>query len=202
MANLAASGAYATDVTASQRIFYGQTPSRSYELLLVISTQLIGFSLCGVLRQFLVYPSSMIWPGALVNCALFNTLHRSYGKPDHRHISRHKFFAIVLACSSLWYLLPGFLWTGLSVFNWACWIAPTNVVVNNLFGTSSGLGMGIFTFDWSMVSYFSNPLVSPVRSTPWILYSISLILVSVVVRGKYGRGLRHLFLDFGTHPLL
>ncbi|KAF8139975.1 OPT oligopeptide transporter [Boletus edulis] len=161
MANVAASGAYATDVIATQRFFYHQTLSRTYEILLVLSSQLICFALGGFLRRFLVYPSSMIWPGALVNSALFNTLHRAYGKPDHRHISREKFFVIALACSALWYLVPGYLWTGLSVFNWVCWIAPNNVAVNTLFGTSTGLGMGILTFDWSQVSYFSNPLVSP-----------------------------------------
>ncbi|KAF8559373.1 OPT oligopeptide transporter [Imleria badia] len=161
MANVVVAGAYATDIVATQRVFYNQTLSRTYEILLVLSTQMIGFSMAGLLRRFLVYPSSMIWPGALVNSALFNTLHRTFGKPDPRHISREKFFTIIVACSFAWYFVPGFLWTGLSVFNWACWIAPNNVVVNNLFGTSTGLGMGLLTFDWSMVAYFSNPLVSP-----------------------------------------
>lgn len=178
MANVVVSGAYATDILVAQRFFYHQSISRSYELMLVLSTQLIGFSLGGLLRRFLVYPSSMIWPGALVNCALFNTLHRSYGKSDGRHLSREKFFFIVLGCATVWYFVPGYLWTGLSVFNWVCWIAPDNVVVNSLFGTSTGLGMGIFTFDWGMVSYFSNPLVSPVRSSPSVLWFICLIFLS------------------------
>lgn len=202
MANVVVAGAYATDIVATQRVFYNQTLSRTYEIFLVLSTQMIGFSIAGLLRRFLVYPSSMIWPGALVNSALFNTLHRTYGKTDHRHISREKFFAIIVACSSAWYFVPGFLWTGLSVFNWACWIAPNNVVVNNLFGTSTGLGMGVFTFDWSMVAYFSNPLVSPVRSFPWRLYSIRLTFFLVVGRGKHCRRLRCVFLDPGTHSLL
>ncbi|KAG1715802.1 hypothetical protein ID866_1378 [Astraeus odoratus] len=161
MANLVVSGAYATDVVATQRTFYNQNLGNTYQFFLVLATQLIGFSMGGLLRRFLVYPSSMIWPGALVNSALFNTLHRAYGKPERRHISREKFFAIVAACSFFWYFLPGYLWTGLSVFNWVCWIAPNNVVVNSLFGTSTGLGMGLLTFDWSMISYVSSPLVTP-----------------------------------------
>ena len=104
----------------------------------------------------------MIWPGALVDSALFNTLHRTYGTPERRHISRQNFFVIVVVGSFLWYFVPGYLWTGLSVFNWVCWIAPANVAVNSLFGTSTGLGMGLLTFDWSMISYISNPLVTPV----------------------------------------
>ncbi|KIK98331.1 hypothetical protein PAXRUDRAFT_31250 [Paxillus rubicundulus Ve08.2h10] len=161
MANVVVNGAYATDIVATQRAFYNQTLSNTYQICLALSTQLIGFSLGGLLRRFLVYPSSMIWPGALVNSALFNTLHRAYGKPERRHISRQKFFAVAVACSFVWYFIPGFLWTGLSVFNWVCWIAPNNVVVNTLFGTSTGLGMGIFTFDWAMISYIGSPLVTP-----------------------------------------
>jgi hypothetical protein len=105
----------------------------------------------------------MIWPGALVNSALFNTLHRNYGKSDHGHMTRERFFLIATGCSFLWYWVPGYLFTALSVFNWVCWIAPNNVAVNVLFGTNTGLGMGILTFDWAMVSYIGSPLVTPVR---------------------------------------
>lgn len=34
-------------------------------------------------------------------------------------------------------------------------------VINQLFGVSSGLGMGVFTFDWSQVAYIVSPLVVP-----------------------------------------
>ncbi|KAH7927408.1 OPT superfamily oligopeptide transporter [Leucogyrophana mollusca] len=161
MANVVVSGAYATDIIATQRVFYNQTVTFSYQMCLTLSIQLLGFALGGLLRQFLVYPSSMIWPGALVSSALFNTLHKTYGQAERRHISREKFFCIAMACSFVWYWVPGYLWTGLSVFNWVCWIAPNNVVVNSLFGTSTGLGMGLLTFDWSMISYIGSPLVTP-----------------------------------------
>jgi OPT family small oligopeptide transporter len=61
----------------------------------------------------------------------------------------------------VWYWVPGFLFTALSMFNWVCWIAPNNVVVNTLFGTNTGLGMGLLTFDWSMITYIGSPLVTP-----------------------------------------
>jgi OPT family oligopeptide transporter len=162
VANTVAYGAYAADIIATQRIFYNQLPSFSYQLMLVLSIQILGCSLGGILRQFVVWPSSMIWPGALVNAALFNTLHKNYGKHERRHLSRERFFAIVLFCSFVWYWVPGYLFTALSVFNWACWIAPNNPTVNALFGTATGLGMGILTFDWSMISYVGSPLVTPV----------------------------------------
>ena len=36
-----------------------------------------------------------------------------------------------------------------------------NLVVNQLFGTVSGLGMGFITFDWSQISFISSPLMVP-----------------------------------------
>lgn len=38
---------------------------------------------------------------------------------------------------------------------------PSHIIVNQLFGYSSGLGMGFITFDWAMVAYNSSPLVTP-----------------------------------------
>lgn len=39
--------------------------------------------------------------------------------------------------------------------------ALDNLVVNQLFGTVSGLGMGIITFDWQQISWISSPLMVP-----------------------------------------
>ena len=47
----------------------------------------------------------------------------------------------------------------LSYFNWVCWIAPNNIVVNQLFGYTSGLGMSLITFDWAQIAYIGSPLV-------------------------------------------
>lgn len=203
MANVVVAGAYATDIVLTQRIFYHQTVTNSYQILLVLSTQIIGFSFAGFLRQFVVWPASMIWPSALVNSALFNTLHQNFGKADRGHISRERFFLIALACSFAWYWVPGFLFTALSVFNWACWIAPKNVVVNVLFGTNTGLGMGIFTFDWSMIAFIGNPLVTPVSSAQlnFIALQLSNIII-VVVSDEYDCGLCWYLLDHRPDRLL
>ncbi|KAI9462332.1 OPT-domain-containing protein [Lactarius psammicola] len=161
MVNVVVDGTPVTDMAASMRIIYGIKWSVGKQFLLGLAVQLLGFSFAGVLRQFLVWPSSMIWPGVLVRCALLNTMHSNYGKKDTRHISRERFLYIACACSFVWYWFPGYIWTGLSVFNWVCWIVPNNVVVNSLFGSISGLGMGLFTFDWVMISAIGSPLVVP-----------------------------------------
>ncbi|KAF8272951.1 glutathione transporter [Lactarius quietus] len=161
MANVVVEGTPVTLISANMRIIYGIEWSFGKQALLGISIQLLGFAFAGMLRRFLVWPSSMIWPGVLVRCALLNTMHSNYGKKDAKHMSRERFLYIACACSFMYYWFPGYIWTGLSVFNWACWIAPNNIVVNSLFGSISGLGMGLFTFDWAMMSSQGSPLVIP-----------------------------------------
>jgi OPT family small oligopeptide transporter len=163
MATVGYSSAYATDIVAVQRVFYNQTWNFSYQWLMVMSTQLIGFSMGGICRRFLVTPPSMIWPANLVYCALFNTLHSTHyaGVGERGGVSRERFFCYVLVCGVVWYLLPGYLFTALSQFSWVCWIAPTNSTVNTLFGYSSGLGMSTLTFDWAQIAYNLSPLASP-----------------------------------------
>lgn len=162
MANVVVGGTGTSDIFLAQKIFFGQRVSYAYQVLLALSTQVIGFSLGGMLRQFVVWPASMIWPSALVSAALFNTLHKNFGKRDRGHMTRERFFLIAFLCSFVWYWVPGYLFTALSVFNWVCWIAPQNVVINTLFGTSTGLGMSVLTFDWSQIAFIGSPLVTPV----------------------------------------
>jgi hypothetical protein len=54
----------------------------------------------------------------------------------------------------------------LSYFNALTWIAPDNVVLANLFGVSSGLGLFPLTFDWSQIAYIGSPLVVPWVNSP------------------------------------
>jgi len=65
--------------------------------LLVMATQLTGFSIGGVCKRFLVSPPSMIWPANLVTSALFNTLHsrETSGARARGGISRERFFVYV-----------------------------------------------------------------------------------------------------------
>lgn len=163
MAGVGATSAYATDIIAVQRVYYHQRNNFSYGWLLVMSTQLIGFSIGGIARRFLVSPPSMIWPAALVQCALFNTLHsQSYaGAGTRQGISRERFFAIAFAATTLWYIVPGYLFQALSWFSWVCWLVPNNVVVNQLFGYKSGLGFSMLTFDWNQIAFIGSPLATP-----------------------------------------
>lgn len=126
----------------------------------MLATQLTGFGLAGIVRRFLVWPASMVWPQNLVACSLLNTLHAECDLKD-QGISRYKFFMIAAGAAFFYYFLPGFLFQALSMFSYMCWILPNNIVVNQLFGVRSGLGLGILTFDWSQISFIGSPLMIP-----------------------------------------
>ncbi|ETW75392.1 oligopeptide transporter [Heterobasidion irregulare TC 32-1] len=160
MAGVGAQTAYATDIIAVQKVYYNQSFNFIYQWMLVMSTQLIGFSIGGVARRFLVAPPSMIWPNTLVMCALFNTLHsQTYAGPGAlTGMTRERFFTYAFLCSMVWYLLPGYLFQALSMFSWVCWIVPNNVVVNQLFGYRSGLGLSMLSFDWNQIAFTGSPI--------------------------------------------
>jgi hypothetical protein len=154
--------AFATDVIVEQTQFYKQDVGVVYQLLLTLSTQILGYTFAGLTRRFLVRPSGMIWPGTLMSAAMFTTLHKEENKEANGwKISRWKFFYVIWLGGFLFYFLPGLLFPALSYFNVITWFAPDNVVVSNLFGVVSGLGLFPLTFDWAQIAYIGSPLLTP-----------------------------------------
>ncbi|KAJ7691331.1 OPT oligopeptide transporter, partial [Mycena rosella] len=154
--------ALSTLAVAVQRVYYNQIYNFSCKFV-VMSTQLIGFSIGGIARRFLVTPRSMIWPGNLVNCVLFNTLHsQNYAGIGARGgLTRLRFFVYAFLGSFAWYFFPGYIFQSLSYFSWVTWIRPNDPVIAQLFGYVHGMGMSVITFDWSQISYIESPLATP-----------------------------------------
>ncbi|KAM0346295.1 hypothetical protein ACHAPU_005725 [Fusarium lateritium] len=164
MSNISFGPSWATDIIQAQtaRAFLGLKTPVGYQFLLALTMQLFGLGMAVMAYRFIVEPPHMVWPSTLANAALFPTLHgRANLTADGWHISRYRFFVYVFAGSWLWYWLPGFLFTGLSTFAFICWAAPNNIIVNNLFGMSTGLAYLPTTFDWSQIAYNGSPLVVP-----------------------------------------
>lgn len=114
-------------------MFYHQDLGVVYQVLLTLSTQILGYALAGLTRQYLVRPSGMIWPATLVSASMFSTLHKQENKPANGWtISSSRFFKRVFVGSVAFYFLPGLLMPALSYFSVVTWFAPKNVVVANL----------------------------------------------------------------------
>ena len=157
---------YAIDILLAQEVFYNQHFKWGFQILLIVSTQAMGFGIAGVARRFLVWPSSMVWPANLVTCTVMHSLHRHVAADPATtngwSISRYKFFLIVSLATFFYQWIPEVIAPFLQFFTFACWIAPNNVVVNQLFGHVTGLGMLPITFDWLGVSsWLNSPLQTP-----------------------------------------
>jgi OPT oligopeptide transporter protein len=96
-------GSYTINIPTLSVSFMSSTRSLNFDWfpvtktdqwLVVMSTQLIGFSIGGLCKRFLVTPSSMIWPKNLATAALINTLHsqETSGSRSRDGISRQRFF--------------------------------------------------------------------------------------------------------------
>lgn len=154
--------AFATDIIVEQTHFYNQKVSITYQLLLILSTQILGYTFAGLTRRFLVRPGGMIWPGTLMSAAMFTTLHKEENTVANGwKVTRWRFFFTVWICAFAFYFLPGLLFPALSYFNVITWFFPKNVVVANLFGVASGLGLFPVTFDWAQIAYIGSPLLTP-----------------------------------------
>lgn len=169
--------AFATDVIVEQHKFYGQEITILYQLLLTISTQILGYAFAGLTRRYLVRPAAMIWPGTLMSTAMFGTMHRNENKSANGWtITRYRFFVAVWAAAFAWYFLPGLLMPALSYFNIITWFAPKNVVVANLFGVASGLGMFPITFDWAQIAYIGSPLLTPWWAAANVIGGLAIVM--------------------------
>ncbi|KAL0081202.1 OPT family small oligopeptide transporter [Phycomyces blakesleeanus] len=173
MANCCYNTAYAVDIITIQKLWYGQDLGWGGGILLIWTTQFIGYGMAGVLRPYLVYPSAMVWPGNLANISLFRSFHLA--DTNWSGPSRLKWFLWAFGAMFFYYWLPGYFFTVLTVFSWACWIKPSNLMLSQLTGAASGLGILSISFDWSTtVSFLGSPLV-----VPW--WAIANITVGFVV---------------------
>ncbi|KAI1656429.1 small oligopeptide transporter [Daldinia decipiens] len=168
MSNVSIAYAYSTDalLALQGKPFYNLNLGWGFSLMFTLSSQLIGISLSGMFRRFLIYPAAMMWPSQFSYTSLFYALHdksKSDGsKSDGWVISRYRYFFIVMGGMFFYYWIPGVLWQGLSIFAFVTWIKPESPVLNQLFGGFTGLSLIPLTFDWTYVSaYLLDPLLAP-----------------------------------------
>ncbi|SMN20085.1 similar to Saccharomyces cerevisiae YJL212C OPT1 Proton-coupled oligopeptide transporter of the plasma membrane [Maudiozyma saulgeensis] len=188
---LTSSTAYAMYILNAQISFYKMDVNAGYQLLLVWTSQILGYGAAGLTRRWTVYPASCIWPQTLISVSLFDSLHQ---RKEARSIingwsiSRYTFFLWVLIGSFVWYWVPGFLFQGLSYFNVVLWGSKTrnNFVVNTLFGAESGLGILPISFDYTQIS---QAMSGSVFATPFFVsantYASVLIFFVIVLPCLY-----------------
>lgn len=160
-ANSGAGSVYATHILTAVKLIYRRKLDFLPAILLMLTTQVLGFGWAGLFRKFLVEPGEMWWPSNLVQVSLFRALHEK-DKRLKGGTTRTQFFVLVLISAMAYYVLPGYLFQMLTSFSWVCWFAPKSILVQQLGSGMKGLGIGALGFDWSVISsYLGSPLASP-----------------------------------------
>lgn len=160
-ANSGAGTVYAIHVVTVVKVFYKKHISFFVSLIVVITTQVLGFGWAGIFRRYLVEPAAMWWPANLVQVSLFRALHEKEERPKGG-VTRTQFFLIAFICSFAYYVFPGYMFEMLTSLSWICWIFPTSVLAQQLGSGLYGLGIAAVGLDWSTISaYLGSPLASP-----------------------------------------
>lgn len=175
-ANSGAGSVYATHILSSVKLYYKRKLTFLPALLVMMTTQVLGFGWAGLFREYLVEPGEMWWPYNLVQVSLFRALHEKEKRQKGR-FTRNQFFLIALITSFAYYVLPGYLFMMLTAFSWVCWIAPNSVLVQQLGSGQKGLGIGSVGFDWATISsYLGSPLASPWFATANVAVGFFLVM--------------------------
>lgn len=164
MASAAAVSALATEALAAQDLFYGGYPSTGAGVFIVLSSQLLGFGVAGLLRDIIVYPTRMLWPMTLPVTTLLETIHADKAVTKHRM----KVWYIVFFTIFVWEIFPEYIFTVMTGVSIICLADQNNLVVTNLFGGASGnegLGALSLCFDWNYIASFQSPLWYPLQTT-------------------------------------
>lgn len=175
MANVSWNTPYSNNIIWTQFHYFNQSYAGQYgyQLLIALTTNLLGYGMAGLVRRFLVYPSHCVWPGSLVTIALNSAFHNDKNTPvpspfgNIFTMSRMKFFGVTFAAMFVYFWFPGYLFTAMSVFSWMSWIAPKNVALNTVTGFNNGLGFNPWpTWDWNTLLFdATDPLMLPFFST-------------------------------------
>lgn len=178
-ANSGAGNVYAVHIISAVKIFYKKHLTFFVSLIVIITTQVLGYGWAGLFRRYLVEPAAMWWPYNLVQVSLFRALHEKE-KRTRGSLTRNQFFLIAFICSFAYYVFPGYLFKMLTSLSWICWIFPNSVLAHQLGSGMKGLGVAAIGLDWSSVSaYLNSPLASPWFATANIAVGFFLFMYVV-----------------------
>ncbi|KAL7946566.1 OPT oligopeptide transporter domain-containing protein [Trichoderma barbatum] len=166
-----------------------------YQILIALSSNFIGYSLAGICRRFLVYPSYCVWPQALVTIALNSAFHTEGNSPAVGpfgkvwRVSRFRFFLYGFTLMFIYFWFPNYIFGALGLFSWMTWIAPNNASLNHIAGSVNGLGLNPFpTFDWNVLTWGIDPLMVPFFSTVNLftgMFLSSFIILAIYYTNTY-----------------
>lgn len=152
-------------------LYFHTTLSATSSIILLLTTQCIGFGLAGMVHNLLVSPPAMYWPSTLVTVQLFTTLYPTTTSPSgsasaaeraqaRQTAKRLRIFLILFLAVFSYQFLPFLLFPTLTSISVLCLIDNRSWWLRTLGSAYDGLGMLDFSFDWSSIGT-AGPLYTP-----------------------------------------
>ncbi|BGP41555.1 hypothetical protein JCM10449v2_005546 [Rhodotorula kratochvilovae] len=151
LAGSGANAAYAGEIIAVQSLYYKTDLGMFGGLLLLLSTQLIGFGLSGLTYKLLVRPTVMVWPAQLVTVALYETLHGGAREHQQQTRDRMRFFLLAFVAIFVWQFMPAVAFPTLTSIATLCIIDNRSWVLRILGSGYDGFGFLNLSLDWSVI---------------------------------------------------
>ncbi|CAI0374293.1 unnamed protein product [Linum tenue] len=141
--------AYSIGAITVMKAYYKQSLSFACALVIVVTTQVLGYGWAGLLRRYLVDPVEMWWPANLAQVSLFRALHEKEVKS--KGFTRMQFFLIFSITAQQ--IGSGYHglgigaftldWAGISAYHGSPLISPWTSIVN--------VGVGFIMFIYIIV---------------------------------------------------
>lgn len=155
-----ATGNQGTTPISLAEVYYKTKVNPAVAIFFMWCINFAGYAMSYIARNFLIYDPQFVWPRALMQTNLFNSM-KSADLPNHQKQSsrRMKVFFMLIIGMTIWEFFPEYVFPMLSSLSFLCWVAPNNYTANFIGGGMGGMGFLNHSLDWANIT--SSVMLSP-----------------------------------------
>lgn len=196
MSAAASAGAFSVEMIGVRALLFNEQPKVFYSLMVMFSSQMIGYGWAGLLCPLLVFPENVVFPSVLPSVALFHSMY----KESNLRQKQVSFFKNALFGISIYELFPTYIAPSLQAISPWCLALPSVPAVSQLFGGSQvgeGLGFLSLSFDWTVLGA-AGPLYTPLEAqcNQGVAYIAAILLFSIAHKNNWLGGGHLPFISF------
>ncbi|XP_048139095.1 oligopeptide transporter 1-like [Rhodamnia argentea] len=143
------------------KVVYHKNISVWASILMVMTSQMMGYGFAGLFRRILVDNPYMWYPLIVPKVSFYRALHDK----EPRARGRLSGFQILIACAVCVFaytIVPTYFMQTIIAVSFVCWIWKDSVTAHQLGAGYNGLGLGSFAIEWeSVTAWVGNPLILP-----------------------------------------
>ncbi|KAF8007415.1 hypothetical protein BT93_K1428 [Corymbia citriodora subsp. variegata] len=150
-----------TGTISIMKVVFQRNVSRWASILMVTTSQMMGYGLAGLFRRILVNNPHMWYPLLLPKVSFYRALHEIEPRVRGR-LSGLQIIVIFAVFCFAYTIVPNYFMMAITTLSFLCWIWKDSVTVHQLGAGYTGLGLGSIAIDWDWAAnWVGNPLILP-----------------------------------------